>query len=54
MEAAWEDIKQHPSVKLTIDLFWCGVVFFRNENIEKEHFSLIQSKWKPFSWGFWG
>ena len=54
METAWEDIKQHPSVRLTIDLFWCGVVFFRNENKEKEHFSLIQSEWKPFSWGFWG
>lgn len=54
MEMAWHDIKQHPSVNLTIDLFWCGIVFFRNENKEKEHFSLIQSKWKPFSWGFWG
>lgn len=54
MESAWQDIKQHPSVRLTIDLFWCGVVFFRNENREKEHFSLIKSEWKPFSWGFWG
>ena len=54
MESAWHDIQQHPSVRLTIDLFWCGVVFFRNENKEKEHFSLIQAKWKPFSWGFWG
>ncbi len=54
MESAWEDIKQHPSVRLTIDLFWCGLVFFRNENKEKEHFSLIKSAWKPFSWGFWG
>lgn len=54
MESAWADIKEHPSVRLTVDLFWCGIVFFRNENKEKEHFSLIQSKWKPFSWGFWG
>ena len=52
MEHAWEDIKAHPSVKLTIDLFWCGIVFFRNENREKEHFKLIKAKWKPFSWGF--
>ncbi len=54
MESAWEEIKQHPSVRLTIDLFWCGLVFFRNENKEKEHFSLIKAAWKPFSWGFWG
>lgn len=54
MESAWHDIKQHPSVRLTIDLFWCGLVFFRHENREKEHFSLIKSEWKPFSWGFWG
>ena len=54
MESAWEDIKQHPSVTLTIDLFWCGLVFFRTENREKEHFSLIKSAWKPYAWGFWG
>lgn len=28
MERAWEEIKVHPSVKLTIDFFECGVVFF--------------------------
>lgn len=49
MEKAWEHIKQHPSVRLTIDLFWCGIVFFRHENHEKEHFSLIKASWKPFS-----
>lgn len=52
MEQAWTDIKNHPSVKITIDLFWCGIVFFRNENKEKEHFSLINARYKPFSWGF--
>ena len=54
MEAAWQDIKTHPSVKLTIDLFYCGVVFFRNENREKEHFDLIKHSWKPFSTGLFG
>ena len=52
MERAWETIKAHPSVKLTLDLFWCGVVFFRHENREKEHFKLIKAQYKPFSWGF--
>jgi predicted O-methyltransferase YrrM len=54
MEKAWTEIQAHPSVKLTIDLFWCGIVFFRHENKEKEHFKLIKSKLKPFSWGFFG
>ncbi len=52
MERAWKEIQDTPSVKLTIDLFWCGIVFFRNENKEKEHFTLIKASWKPFSWGF--
>jgi len=38
MEEAWETIKQHPSVTLTIDLFFLGLVFFRKEQLEKEHF----------------
>jgi predicted O-methyltransferase YrrM len=51
MERAWAAIKAHPSVKLTIDLFWCGIVLFRNENREKEHFDLIKARLKPFNWG---
>jgi len=38
MEKAWEQIKSHPSVTVTIDLFYIGLVFFRKENKEKEHF----------------
>lgn len=38
MEEAWEEIKQHPTVTLTIDLFFIGLVFFRKEQLEKEHF----------------
>ncbi len=29
MEAAWATIKKHPRVKLTVDLFFTGYVFFR-------------------------
>lgn len=54
MEAAWADIKAHPRVRLSIDLFWCGIVFFRNENREKEHFDLIKARFKPFSTGLFG
>lgn len=31
MEQAWSYIKAHPSVSVTIDLFWIGLVFFRKE-----------------------
>ena len=37
MEEAWEVIKEHPKVKVTIDTFQWGIVFFREEQ-EKEHF----------------
>ncbi|KRB57713.1 O-methyltransferase [Flavobacterium sp. Root186] len=37
MEEAWEIIKKHPKVKVTIDTFQWGFVFFRCEQ-EKEHF----------------
>jgi predicted O-methyltransferase YrrM len=37
MEDAWELIKNHPKVKVTIDTFQWGIVFFRTEQ-EKEHF----------------
>ena len=37
MENAWEIIKKHPKVKVTIDTFQWGMVFFRAEQ-EKEHF----------------
>jgi predicted O-methyltransferase YrrM len=54
MELAWRQIQNHPSVRLTIDLFWCGVVFFRSENREREDFKLVKASWKPFQFGFWG
>jgi hypothetical protein len=37
MEEAWETIKNHPKVTVTIDTFQWGLVFFRKEQ-PKEHF----------------
>lgn len=37
MEEAWESIKKHPKVTVTIDTFQWGLVFFRREQ-PKEHF----------------
>lgn len=38
MEAAWNEIKDHPDVMLTIDLFFIGLVFFRSEQKIKQNF----------------
>ena len=39
MTEAWESIKQHPNVTVTIDTFFWGLVFFRTEQV-KEHFTI--------------
>ncbi|MBE7177211.1 MAG: class I SAM-dependent methyltransferase [Mucilaginibacter polytrichastri] len=39
MKRAWANIKAHPDVTLTIDLFWIGLVYFRKGR-EKEHFTV--------------
>lgn len=40
MEEAWKYIQQHPSVTLTIDLFFIGLVFFRKEQKVAQHFAV--------------
>lgn len=40
MEQAWHAIQQHPSVKYTVDVFFLGFVFFRQEFRTKQHFSV--------------
>jgi predicted O-methyltransferase YrrM len=40
MENAWEHIKNHSVVKATLDLFFIGLVFFRQEFKEKQHFRI--------------
>jgi len=40
MEAAWEAIKCHPLITLTIDLFFIGIVFLRTEQKVAEHFTI--------------
>jgi len=39
MQDAWETIKAHPKVTVTIDTFFWGFVFFRKEQV-KEHFKI--------------
>ncbi|QCR22734.1 O-methyltransferase [Pontibacter sp. SGAir0037] len=40
MKKAWNDIKKHPQVLQTVDLFFIGLVFFRTSQ-PKEHFTLL-------------
>lgn len=40
MEAAWAAIKQHPSVTLTLDLFFIGLVFINPDFKIPQHFSI--------------
>jgi predicted O-methyltransferase YrrM len=37
MKEAWAEIKAHPQVSITVDLFWIGLVYFRKGK-EKEDF----------------
>lgn len=39
MEEAWEEIKAHKEVRVSIDSFFWGIVFFRKEQ-KKEHFKI--------------
>ena len=39
MTEAWEIIKNHPKVTVTINTFYWGIVCFRKEQI-KEHFTI--------------
>ena len=41
MEAAWNQLKQHANISLTIDLFDIGLLFCRKEQKEKEHFIIL-------------
>ena len=38
-EAIWKAVKNHKNVTVTVDMFYCGAVFFRKEQA-KEHFKI--------------
>ncbi len=40
MEGVWEEIKSHPAVTLSIDLFFIGIVFFKKDFKVKQHFNI--------------
>jgi predicted O-methyltransferase YrrM len=40
MEQAWETIVENSTVRCSIDLFFAGILFFRQEFREKQHFKI--------------
>ncbi|MDN3580138.1 hypothetical protein [Mucilaginibacter flavus] len=36
----WNQVKTHPRVTLTIDLFWISLVFFKSGRAQQEHFKI--------------
>ncbi|MDB5196930.1 MAG: class SAM-dependent methyltransferase [Flaviaesturariibacter sp.] len=40
MEQAWTEIRQHPAVRCTVDTFFLGFVFFREEFKVEQHFTI--------------
>ena len=36
MKEAWAQIKTHPQVTVTVDLFWIGLVFFRKGQVKED------------------
>lgn len=40
MEEAWKQIQQDSRVRISIDLFFIGLVFFRKESREAQHFTV--------------
>ncbi len=53
MLRAWKVLQNHPAVSLSVDFYDFGILFFRKENQEKEHFSVVPRWWKPWRLGFW-
>ncbi len=52
MIEAWEILKADKRVTLSIDLFSMGLLFFKKDFKEKQHFKLVNWWWKPWMLGF--
>jgi predicted O-methyltransferase YrrM len=48
MENAWETIKKHEKVTLTIDCGHFACAFFNPDHKIKQHFQIVPSSWKPW------
>lgn len=53
MEAAWDIIRGHPAVHVSIDLYHLGIVFFSPIHPGAAHYDLCPWTWKPWRIGWW-
>lgn len=51
MERVWKRMQAHARVTLSMDLYHFGILFFRTENLQPEHFTIIQKKYKIWRLG---
>ena len=52
MMQAWEEIKQHPDVTLSIDSYYFGVIFFKTNTVAPKQYTLVPANWKLWHIGF--
>lgn len=48
-QAFWETIKKHEKVRLSVDIYDLGFLFFRSEQKEVTHYQIIESWKKPWA-----
>lgn len=48
MADAWEKIKNHPRITLTLDVFEISMAFIDPDFRTKQHFSVLPAIWKPW------
>ncbi len=48
MAQVWEQIKNHPRVRLTLDFFELSLVFIDPDFREKQHLQILPARWKPW------
>ncbi|HMP25185.1 MAG TPA: class I SAM-dependent methyltransferase [Saprospiraceae bacterium] len=51
MQQAWQQMRQHPRISLSIDVFHFGVLFFHKAARQTEHYTLVASRYKPWRLG---
>ena len=52
MMQAWEEIKQHPDVTLSIDIYYFGLIFFKTNTVAPKQYTLVPANWKLWHIGF--
>ncbi len=51
METAWKQLRLHKRVRFSVDMFHFGILLFRAETRQPEHFTLIERTYKPWRLG---